>query len=260
MEQRLTTLLQQKWFSKMLGYAYEISYKKGVENVVSDALSRKEEEIQEGSINALSGVIPSWTQDIIASYDNDEEVKDILQKLCVDSTTVPNFVIHNVMLRYKRLICVGKSGYTRFKVYQALHNNQLGGHSGGLWTIIRVMQLFYWSNMQAQIKLWVKECDVCQRHKSEVVPYSGLLQPLQIPNQPWVDISMDFIESLPISTGKIVIWVIVDKFTKYAHFLGLHYPYTASSLASLFVDQIYKLYVFPKTIVSDRVKTLLSYF
>lgn len=71
---------------------------------------------------------------------------------------------------------------------------------------------------------------------------------------------MDFIKSLPISAGKTVIWVIVDRFTKYVHFPDLHYPYTAISLAALFVEQIYKLHVFPKTIVSDKAKTFLSNF
>lgn len=49
------------------------------------------------------------TQDIVASYDNDEEVKDIFQKLCIDRTEVLKFVNHNGMLRYKGLIYVGKS-------------------------------------------------------------------------------------------------------------------------------------------------------
>lgn len=38
MEQKLTTILQQKWLSKMLGFDYSISYKKGKDNVATDAL------------------------------------------------------------------------------------------------------------------------------------------------------------------------------------------------------------------------------
>lgn len=60
MEQRLTTFLQQKWLSKMLGYDYEITYKKGTENVVTDALSRQGCEELEGQTMAITEVLPTW--------------------------------------------------------------------------------------------------------------------------------------------------------------------------------------------------------
>lgn len=63
---------------------------------------------------------------------------------------------------------------------------------------------------------------------------------------------MDFIEGLPKSKGKSVIWVVVDRLTKDAHFLGLSHPYTASSLAQVFFDQIYKLHGMIEDIISDR--------
>lgn len=54
MEQKLTTLVQQKWLSKMLGFDYVIQYKKGKDNVVADALSRKDE--LEGSLAVMQSV------------------------------------------------------------------------------------------------------------------------------------------------------------------------------------------------------------
>lgn len=62
---------------------------------------------------------------------------------------------------------------------------------------------------------------------------------------------MDFITHLPPSQGKTVIWVIVDRLTKFAHFLALPTNYTAQSLAALFSAEIYKLHGLPRTIVSD---------
>ena len=68
----------------------------------------------------------------------------------------------------------------------------------------------------------------------------------------WSHISMDFIEGLPKSNGKDVILVVVDRLTKYSHFLPLSHPYTAHKVAQLFIDNIYKLHGLPTTIVFDR--------
>ena len=62
---------------------------------------------------------------------------------------------------------------------------------------------------------------------------------------------MDFIEGLPKSEGYSVILVIVDRLTKYAHFLPIKHPYTAISIAKLFLDNIVKLHGMPQSIVSD---------
>lgn len=71
---------------------------------------------------------------------------------------------------------------------------------------------------------------------------------------------MDFIEQLLPSEGKNVIWVIVDLFTKYSHFIALHHPFTASSLALIFLDHIYRLHGLPNSIISDRDKIFVSKF
>jgi hypothetical protein len=63
---------------------------------------------------------------------------------------------------------------------------------------------------------------------------------------------MDFIEALPKSDDYSVILVVVDRLTKYAHFLPVKHPYTAISIAKLFLDNIVKLHGLPKSIVSDR--------
>lgn len=66
----------------------------------------------------------------------------------------------------------------------------------------------------------------------------GLLQPLPIPEAAWKDISMDFIEGLPKSEGKEVIFVAFDCLTKYSHFIPLSHPLTASQVAIIFIANI----------------------
>lgn len=74
----------------------------------------------------------------------------------------------------------------------------------------------------------------------------------------WSHISMDFIEGLPLSNGKNVILVVVDRLTKYAHFLTLSRPFTVQDVITLFSDNILKLHGPPSVIVTDRDRIFTS--
>ena len=90
------------------------------------------------------------------------------------------------------------------------------------------------------------------------VPYPGLLQPLPIPEGIWKNITMNFVERLPKSLGKNAILVIVDRFTKYGHFLAVTHPFTAKDIAKLFLEHVYKFHGLPSFIVTDRDEVFTS--
>lgn len=73
-------------------------------------------------------------------------------------------------------------------------------------------------------------------------------------------IAMDFIEGLPKSQGKNIILVVIDRFTKYAHFFSLTHPFSAEQIAQLSIDNICKLHEVPSFIVSDRDPIFTSSF
>lgn len=98
----------------------------------------------------------------------------------------------------------------------------------------------------------MRECDVCQKLKHETYFPTGLLQPLPILERPWLDVSMDFIEGLPKSHLKSMMFVVVDRLTKYAYLMHLSYPYTTAKVANLYLQFVFKLHGMPSTIVSDR--------
>ncbi|GMJ08651.1 hypothetical protein HRI_004534300 [Hibiscus trionum] len=94
---------------------------------------------------------------------------------------------------------------------------------------------------------------VCQRVKAEHQVPSGLLQPLKIPERKWERITMDFVSGLPLSPSKKnSVWVIVDRFTKCAHFLAVNTTYFLDKLANLYIREIVRLHGVPKSIVSNR--------
>lgn len=106
----------------------------------------------------------------------------------------------------------------------------------------------------------VQQCTICQKAKPDRSRYPGLLQPLPVPTSSWDIISMDFVESLPQSGVANAILVVINKFTKFGHFIPLKHPYTASSVAKLFMDNVYKLHGLPSAIISDRDKIFTSNF
>ena len=140
--------------------------------------------------------------------------------------------------------------------------NQFHGssHEGFHKTFQQVQANFYWLKMREDIKAFIKKCEICQKHKVEEGSPTGLLQPLSIPNKVWEDISMDFIDGLPLSQGKSTIMVVVDRLSKYSHFMPVSHPYTAMSIARIFFENIFKLHGMPRTIVCDRDVTFTSGF
>jgi transposase InsO family protein len=108
------------------------------------------------------------------------------------------------------------------------------------------------------VEKFVSECPVCQLVKVDRTHPSGLLQPLPIPGHPWESISMDFIEALPNSNGKEVILVIVDRLTKYSHFIALSHPYSVETIIYTILDSVVRLHGPPKEIISDRDRIFTS--
>ena len=162
------------------------------------------------------------------------------------------------VFRFKGRLVVGKDSALQTKLLNSLHQSAIGGHSGIRATYQRVKKLFYWTGLKKDVETFVSQCPICQRSKHENCKYPGLLDPLPTPDMAWQHISMDFIEGLPKSQGKDVILVVVDKFTKYAHFIPLSHPYSVHTVTQAVIDNVIKLHGPPTVIISDRDRIFTS--
>lgn len=105
--------------------------------------------------------------------------------------------------------------------------------------------------MKKDIQSFVGACTVCKQAKSEYVKYPGLLQPFPVPDHVWQIVSLDFIEGPPRFATYNSIMVVVDRYSKNAHFVPLAHSFTAFQVAQAFIINIFKLHGLPQSIISD---------
>lgn len=222
-DQRLNTHWQQKVFSKLLGLQYKIIYKQGISNRVADALSRRPH--VDHTMYAISTCEPSWITLISDGYASNPYTKDILAKLSVCKDSVKNFTLQEGLLVFKGKLWIGNNPSLHLQILSALHAAPASGHSGFPVTYRRLKQLFAWKGMKTLTKDYVSQCQTCLQAKPDRSKYAGLLQPLPIPSSAWQAIPMNFVEGLPMSKNKNCIMVVVDRFTKYGHFIPLAHPF-----------------------------------
>jgi hypothetical protein len=232
-EQRLNTAWQQKVFTKLLGLQYRIVYKKGADSRVADVLSRRAHDSV--TCMAISAAVPQWCEEILNCYSTDLQAQQLLSKLALSADDVPHYSLDGGLIKFKNRIWLGTNSVLHIKVLQALYGSAIGGHSGIPVTYRRVKQLFAWLGLKRYVQEFVSSCQICQQAKAGRVKYSGLLEPLPVPKSAWQIVSMDFVEGLPRSAGKNSILVVVDKFSKFSHFIPLSHPFSAAAIAKVFL-------------------------
>jgi hypothetical protein len=122
------------------------------------------------------------------------------------------------------------------------------------------MNIFFWPKMKRDVERFCARCITCRQAKSRVLPH-GLYTPLLIPSAPWVDISMDFVLGLPRSSkGRDSTFVVVDRFSKMAHFISCHKTDFATHIADLFFREKARLHGVPEALCLIVMLSFLAIF
>ncbi|KAL0551677.1 hypothetical protein IC582_010766 [Cucumis melo] len=257
LEQREIIPGVQKWLMKLVGFDFEIRYQARPENKAADVLSRIPIEAE---LNVI--IVPSLLDITVIEREvqEDEKLKAIFDRIVADPDCIPHYTVRQGKLFYRGRLVLSKTSSFIPTILHTFHVSVIGGHSGQLHTYKRIAAELFWEGMKNDIKQYVDQCHVCQQNKVQALSPVRLLQPLPIPNRIWEDISMDFVEGLPHSKGFDTILVVVDRLSKYAHFVTLSHPFSAKIVAMVFIKEVVHLHGYPRSIVFDRDQVFLSHF
>jgi hypothetical protein len=221
-------------------YVLEVHYHPGKVNIVADVLSRKAHYNylsvvpltgEESSIRVLPDLslynitlTPILRDEIIAAQKNDEGMSHIRKRIQEGDLKVACFCEDTEgVLWFKDRLVIPKKEALKRKILNEAHTSRYSIHSGSTKMYHDLRQQFWWTRMKREIAHYVSECDTCRKVKVDYMKPGGLLQPLSIPDWKWDAISMDFIVGLPLTAHKFdLIWVIMDRLTKSAHFTRLY--------------------------------------
>nr|GEU41576.1 reverse transcriptase domain-containing protein [Tanacetum cinerariifolium] len=141
------------------------------------------------------------------------------------------------------------------------HKSKYSIHPGFDKMYQDLKKLYWWTNMKAIIAEYVSKCLTCSRVKAECQKPSGLLIQPKIPTWKWERITMDFISKLPRTSNEHdIIWVIVDRLTKSAHFIPTRTTDSMETLTRLYIKETVSQHGVPISIISDRDHHLTSRF
>ena len=274
--QKLLNSRMARWSSFIEEYNVDILYKKGIDMVVPDALSRKPEvNITNMKINSndmeenVQIDLKSFHKKIMEGYRKDLFFKSIIKDLSSKEITVKNksrFRLDESGLLYLKTfdserLCIPKYNLEFINIIiHDSHDSNLAGHFGVEKTFDLLHRNYFWPRMYRDIQKYVQSCDSCQRNKPITSSPAGLLQPLDIPQRNWDGISMDFITKLPVSEEKDAIMVVVDRLSKMTHLIPTTTNADTTEIAQLFFRNIIKLHGIPSDIVSDRDPKFTSHF
>ena len=212
-------------------YDCEIYYHPGKANSVTDALSTKEEaklmsihtlhpelkrEINELEIELIVGSLANLTiqptifDGMKGAQALDPELVHIIERIREGKETT--FTLsEDGILHLEGRLCVPNDVDIRKQILSEAHDTPYSVHPGATKMYQGLREHFWWNGMKRDVAEYVSKCLTCQKVKAEHKHPAGELQPIELPEWKWDQITMDFVVGLPRTIeGYDAIWVVVD--------------------------------------------------
>lgn len=274
---------QARWAQQLAPYYFVINYRPGRQNEKADILSRLSQYrpekggaedqpiksvLQEKHFSHSEGTMFSSgpavlvTSARLCSIPTPRWLPEFIERIKEAALQDPEYVrqkehpfkdveLMNDLLYRKNRLWIPEA--LQREVISSEHDTRVAGHMGMDKTLELITRNFWWPNIESTVREYVRGCLDCQQNKNPRHSPYGLLQSIEHQYVPWSTIAMDFITDLPLSNGCDSIWVIVDLFTKMAHFIPLKVEgKKTEDLIKIFAREYWKHHGVPLDIISDR--------
>ncbi|KAK3250902.1 hypothetical protein CYMTET_39736 [Cymbomonas tetramitiformis] len=194
-----------------------------------------------------------------AEYDRPGPLRDLRKRIedsphqCTRDFRLVGGVLWRVAAGRYQLV-LGEDSPLREVVFWHSHDSQAAGHTGRDKTLERVLRRFWWKGATEDVGTWVASCATCQAVRPRSSYPDGMLNPHSIPTRLWQDVSVDFVTGLPLTDrGNDAFVAFTCKLSKMVHVVPMNFgDSSASTVARIYFDAVWRLHGAPMKIVSDR--------
>eukprot|EP00253_Pinus_taeda_P009358 PITA_09358 len=238
-----------KWVEYLQSFTFVLKHISGQANKLADALSRRALLLQESSIQVLG------FEHLKDLYQTDMDFKEAFEAcqnpVLRNASPWLDYNLQEGLLFRGGQLCIPDCSM-RENIVREKHSGGLAGHFGINKTLEQLGHFYYWPKMNRDVQRYVNRCKVCQLSKGHS-QNTGLYTPLPVPSRPWDLVSIDFVLGLPrTQRGYDSVMVVVDRFSKMAHFIPCRKTSDAMYVAHLFFTEVVRLHGLPRTIISNK--------
>ncbi|KAK9888747.1 hypothetical protein WA026_000974 [Henosepilachna vigintioctopunctata] len=240
-----------RWSLKLSQYSFDIEHRKGVLNVVPDALSRSIDLIDVKELTP-----DTWYSEMVKNVRKfPSKYPDFqVQNDCLYKHVRHGFKIDSNLSEWKLVIPTAN----RLKILKENHDLPTSAHFGISKTLARITEHYYWPKIKQSVRKYCLNCNVCKANKSSNQARMGLMGSYKMINFPFQLISLDLMGPFPKSKqGYKYLLVVSDWFTKFIFVHPLREA-NAKGVMNFMENNIFLIFGTPQIVVQDNATMFVS--